>query len=164
MQERATRIPRLRKIDVRVPILRNYERGRDAPVLDELDRLLLRRVDGRASVHDLAISIGRSEEEVASALARLEELRCVAIMQPASGLPSSPPTRLQSGLRPATRPGPFVPSASADGAAGRVIATPPREPPPLAPVTVTPLATFDEAVAKEDDGTVDVIFDDDLAT
>ena len=158
MQERAVRIPRLRKIDSRIPVLRNYERGRDAPVLDELHRLLLQRIDGQASVHGLALSIGRSEEEVAYALARLEDLRCVTFLEPKTARSSSPPTRLQSGLRPATRPQPFGPAAPPPAPRGKDVE--PREPPPLGAVTLTPLKGFDEASAQDDDGAVEVTFDD----
>jgi hypothetical protein len=96
--------PRLRKIDVRLPVL--ARRGFDwkSPKLDATDRAILQRIDGLSTASSVASALGIAAERMASALAKLEELGLVAyIERRPSAPPSSPPVRLQSGMRPAAR-------------------------------------------------------------
>jgi hypothetical protein len=101
--------PRLRKIDVRLPVL--ARRGFDwkSPRLDATDRAILRRVDGLSTASAVATALGITAERMASVLAKLEGLGLVTYLEPRpSAPPSSPAVRLQSGMRPAARTLPAI--------------------------------------------------------
>ena len=125
--------PRLRRIDVRVPVL--ARRGFDwkSPRLDATDRAILRRVDGEATASSIASALGIAAERMTRGLAKLEGLGLVAYLEPRpSAPPSSPPVRLQSGMRPAARTLPAIspPMTEAEAADDEPRAAPPegREP------------------------------------
>jgi hypothetical protein len=101
MEARTKRAPKLRKIDIRVPVPQERGAGRDAPLFDAVDRALLRAIDGRATVHSIAVAAGRSDEEVARSLAKLERLQIISFATGSRRPVKEPPKRLESGMRPA---------------------------------------------------------------
>jgi hypothetical protein len=114
---RARRLPKLRKIDVRVPVLvKPREASRNC---GPLDYAVLRLVDGHATVHAIATTAGVSDEEIARALDRLEEAGLLLFVEPKKRRASSPPpTRLDSGIRPALKTVPSFTEAEIRGSAG----------------------------------------------
>jgi hypothetical protein len=100
---RARRLPKLRKIDVRVPVATEPVAGRPTPLLDLVERTVLVLVDGRSTVNSLAQAAEVSEEQMAQALERLEMLGLVEMAEPKKRTKSSPGTRLDSGMRPALK-------------------------------------------------------------
>jgi hypothetical protein len=107
--------PRLRKIDVRLPVL--ARRGFDwkSPRLDATDRAILRSLDGMSTATSVASALGIDPERMASALAKLEALGLVAYIEPRPSAPSSsPPVRLKSGMRPAARTLPAISTATTE--------------------------------------------------
>jgi hypothetical protein len=102
MQSRAKSAPKLRKIDLRIPVLHDRGAGWDTPLFDSADRALLQAIDGQSTVRDLAAATGRTEEETARSLAKLERLALITFAE-AAKRPAVRPKRLQSGTRPAMK-------------------------------------------------------------
>jgi hypothetical protein len=129
MQARAKSAPKIRKIDIRVPVLQDCGVGGDTPLFDSVDRSLLQAIDGQATVHDLAVATGRTDEETAQSLAKLESLRRIRFVEAAKRATSGPPKRLESGVRPAmkTMPGDLTEHLELDEHEKPTVAPPPSD-------------------------------------
>lgn len=103
MQARAKRAPKLRKIDIRVPVLLKRGAGCDTPLFDAVDRAVLRAIDGESNVRAIAVATGRPDDVVARSLERLERLRVVTFLAADARPAAEPPKRLASGVRPALK-------------------------------------------------------------
>jgi DNA-binding transcriptional MocR family regulator len=113
MNARAKR-PRLKKIDVRVPVVSSSDIDAQWSALDAVDRTLLRNIDGQSTVNALASTLGVSEAQILSALEKLERRGLVVLAARRPTTKSSPPRRLQSGMRPASRTLPSIEPSTND--------------------------------------------------
>ena len=116
MQARAKRAPKLRKIDIRVPVLQKRGAGCDTPLFDAVDRAVLRAVDGQSTVRAIAVATGRPDDVVARSIERLERLRVITFLTSDPRPAAEPPKRLVSGVRPALKTFPTGLDEVADGA------------------------------------------------
>jgi hypothetical protein len=108
--------PRLGKIDTRVPLVMW---STSPSSLRGLDAAVFIRIDGVSRVHDLAESIGATDEEVAESLERLEQ-RGLLTFLPNAGAPEQP-SDARSDVRDTLRDVRCSPQAR----------PPRRQPPPL---------------------------------
>ena len=114
MEARTKSTPKLRKIDVRVPVLAEPSDACDPRLLNAVDRTLLRAIDGRSTVHAIAADQGLSDEDLAPLLAKLERLGVIEFAGVDPRPTASPPHRLKSGMRPALDTIPSVPPDLSD--------------------------------------------------
>jgi hypothetical protein len=103
MEERTKRTPKLRKIDIRVPVLQARDAWNDVPLLNTVDRAVMGALDGVATVHAITLVSGQSEEDVVRSFEKLERFGVILFAPPSRRSVSAPPQRLRSGMRPALK-------------------------------------------------------------
>jgi hypothetical protein len=100
--------PRLRKVDVRVPVLVRADIDWTTLRLDDVDDSVRRHIDGRSTVNALASALDLSERRVQGSLAKLARKGIVTFVERRRTTTTPCPPRLQSGMHPATQTRPSV--------------------------------------------------------